>query len=91
MPSVLTSFAILAGILALTVTLLPASFQIAPPKPSVQSEMSAISYSSHGSTEVLEFGTLPQPSIKANQILVHTEYAALNPCDFKVNFTAFVS
>ncbi|PCI33932.1 MAG: NADPH:quinone reductase [Alphaproteobacteria bacterium] len=43
--------------------------------------MRAIYYEEFGSADVLKFGTMPKPSLKAGQVLVQVAAAAVNPID----------
>ncbi|UOG76486.1 NAD(P)-dependent alcohol dehydrogenase [Hymenobacter tibetensis] len=46
--------------------------------------MQAVYFKQYGPADVLQYGELPTPSIKANQILVRVRASSVNPVDWKV-------
>lgn len=54
------------------------------PKESVPTTQKGWAYTEYGSREVLEFAEdIPVPELKADEVLVKVQAAALNPVDFK--------
>lgn len=63
---------------------IPKYIELWPAAASPDATMSAVSYSVHGDTTVLQHVTdYPQPVLKSNQVLIQVHASSINPCDFK--------